>query len=168
MIDFTIALILWVVVIGYWIYCRNNAKKQQIVIAGMLKRFSESNDCGEDRLQYLTQTYHMARHWFFLPVIALTAVVYSVILLFRGGAGRVSEHTIPSGCERRIEDAILFMYAKRNPLTTFTCLVFICIALVTTFTFGAIFNFIAPPRRILHDASSKVVTMSGRLMKAGV
>lgn len=134
-----LALIGSVVMVFYWMLCRQRSLVVQSKAVEMLKDFYADETQNEKAKHIAHSNYKLAQRWWYFPIlVVIVPVMVPVIMLFDrqgltpdGGNGQKV---------KEIMDCLVMIYVTRNPITATLCMTSIIIATLPAILLGVLLN----------------------------
>lgn len=112
----------------YWLLCRKNSLRHRQRVAELLEQAYQSEALSDKEADILHTMFRMARHWFFMPLFAVTTPAFLLIELITS-KGSLSFAPRHSDQFQTVMDGVVAMAFSRNPcisaVSISTSLVFI-------------------------------------------
>lgn len=125
-------------VVAFWAICRRISLRHREALATKLEEFFASEEVPEEEQIALYWNYKMARHWFFLPVMALVMPFFMLVAMAARGEKELSRKH--SEKHEQAMNLVMKMYITRNPITSMVSLYCIFISFAVMVPIGLILN----------------------------
>lgn len=136
--NIALALLIAGGIASYWFFCRHASLKHREKAASLIDAFMNDESASSREKDNIYWSYMSARHWFFMPCMALLTPIAMIAMIATDSARAESMKNSPQYDE--IMDSIIKMYITRNPLIGAASLVATFISIAVAVPIGMVLN----------------------------